>query len=80
MKEAQVTFYSKVTDVYAKLFTAIVTNDKLDGGVAHGKQGYFFVESDEIKFYELGEALSEALKDLGRLKGTSTELTPITKE
>ncbi|KAK1225593.1 hypothetical protein PQX77_011451 [Marasmius sp. AFHP31] len=68
-----------LTDVFAKLFTAVAISDK-DGGVPHGKEGYFFVAADEIKFYELGEVFSRALKELGRLKGTSTEPTPITKE
>ncbi|KAJ8085183.1 hypothetical protein PM082_003971 [Marasmius tenuissimus] len=67
----------ELVDVYIKLFTAAI-DDK--DGIPHGKEGYFTVGADEFTFYEVAEATSKALNELGRLKGTSTDPTPITKE
>ncbi|KAK1225600.1 hypothetical protein PQX77_011461 [Marasmius sp. AFHP31] len=67
----------ELADVYAKLFAAVVEEKD---GVPHGREGYFFVEAVEFTFYEVAEEVNKALKDFGKLKGTSTDPTPITKE
>ncbi|KAL0069451.1 hypothetical protein AAF712_003477 [Marasmius tenuissimus] len=69
----------ELADVYTKLFTAAVVDDDKDG-LPHGSEGYFTVGADEFTFYEVAEEVSKALKHFGKLRGTSTDPTPITKE
>ncbi|KAK1225592.1 hypothetical protein PQX77_011450 [Marasmius sp. AFHP31] len=66
----------ELAEVYTRLFVA-VTDDE---GFPHGTEGYYLIAADEVRFYDLAEAVSEALNDLGELEGTSTDPTQITKE
>ncbi|KAK1225595.1 hypothetical protein PQX77_011453 [Marasmius sp. AFHP31] len=69
----------ELADVYTKIFTAAVVDHDKDG-LPHGTEGYYTVGADEFTFFEVSEEVSKALKRFGKLRGTSTDPTPITKE
>lgn len=47
-------------------------------GLGHGREGYYFGESDEIELGQLSRALGKALVGLGKIEGP--EPVPYTKE
>ncbi|KAF9257289.1 NAD-P-binding protein [Marasmius fiardii PR-910] len=55
----------ELADFYAILFTAVLDAEKR---IPHGKEGTFFLNSDEHEHHDLYERLSQALFDLGKVK------------
>lgn len=68
---------SSVADLYIVLYDSIIANPD---GPGHGRAGFYFGENGEHSLYEVGQAISRALKDTGLLKGENTEPTAFTKE
>ncbi|KAF9258825.1 NAD-P-binding protein [Marasmius fiardii PR-910] len=55
----------ELADFYSILFTAVLDTDKR---IPHGKEGYFFLNSDEHKLQDLYKRTSQVLFDLGKTK------------
>lgn len=64
-----------VADLYVVLYDAIKEHPDSTG---HGREGFYFGESGEHNMYEVGQAVSQALVDVG--KGKSREPTTFTQE
>lgn len=64
-----------VVDLYILLFDAVLTNPE---NVGHGREGYFFVENGEFRWYDLSKAIGEALVEAGLAK--SSEPTSFSDE
>jgi len=64
----------ELADLYLLLFNTILT----DPNTPHGREGYYFGESDEHTLYEVGKAIGEALVELG--KSDNPEPSSFTKE
>jgi len=62
----------------AELFQIILDAALSDPNTPHGREGFYFGESDELRLYDLAKAYSQALYDLG--KGKSPDPTPFTAE
>ncbi|KAH9835125.1 uncharacterized protein C8Q71DRAFT_104691 [Rhodofomes roseus] len=62
-------------DMYIALFDAISADPQ---SVGHGWEGYYFGVSDHVSFYEIGQAIGQALVDLGLAK--DAEPTTFTDE
>ncbi|KAJ7593880.1 NAD-binding protein [Mycena floridula] len=64
----------EVAEIYLVLFDKLQTD--LDS-VDHGRNGYYFGMSVECNFYKVGQAIAEAMVDLGRAKSVEpTSFTP----
>jgi len=64
----------ELADLYIALFNSIRTNP----GTGHGRNGFYFGESDEHTLHQIAKAVSEALVKLG--KGTNPEASTFTQE
>ena len=64
-----------VGDLYNLLFDAVLSPSANPG---HGREGYYFGANEEHTFYQLGEAISEAMLKLD--KGSGGAPTSFTKE
>lgn len=66
-----------VADIYVILFDLIIS-PKPSQTPAHGRWGFYFGENGEHTLYNVGQAIAEALFDLGR--GKSPNPTTFTAE
>lgn len=64
-----------VADLYITLLDAIVENPEK---VGHGREGFYFAESGEHRWYDISKEVSRVLVELGR--GKSDEPTAFTRE
>ncbi|KAF9269884.1 hypothetical protein L218DRAFT_1071401 [Marasmius fiardii PR-910] len=55
----------ELADFYSILFTAVLDAEK---HIPHGKEGYFFLNSDEHRYHDIYKRLSQALFDLGKVE------------
>ena len=62
-------------DLYIVLYDAIAKNPET---VGHGKNGYYFAESGEYKWYDVSKAIGKAMVELGLSK--NDEPTTFTTE
>ncbi|KAI0701253.1 NAD-P-binding protein [Cerioporus squamosus] len=61
-------------ELYYLLFDAVLADPSKLG---HGREGYYFVEADEVKAYDICKSIGEALVKLGRADNAEpTEMTP----
>jgi hypothetical protein len=65
---------SLAADLYITVFNSLRSNPF----TGHGREGYYFGENGENKFYDVGKAIGQALVDFGISK--NPEPTTYTKE
>ena len=63
-----------MADFYIILFNAT----RKDASLGHGHEGYYFAETGEYTYHDVGKAIGEALVALG--KADNPEPTPFTPE
>lgn len=64
-----------MADLYILLLNRVLEKP---GDTPHGREGFFFGESDEHTFYEIGKAIGDALVAIG--KSDNPEPSSLTKE
>lgn len=64
-----------MADLYLVLFNLIRQSPE---SVAHGREGYYFVENDKHNFIQVGKAIAEAMVLLG--KSVDSEPSTFTDE